>query len=128
MKEKFAFLMFAVFASIYGLAACSTSGGGNGSAQCHAPADPQPGDGGLRPFTPPDKSKLTAGQLLLTASGEALAQQGVHSAFGVPLAPRDQVSEAELSIERVRQRTIHGLVASTITPHTQNHSLERQPD
>jgi len=34
----------------------------------------------------------------------------------------------EDTFERVRQRTIHGLVASTITPHTQNHSLERQPD
>lgn len=34
----------------------------------------------------------------------------------------------EDTFERIRQRTIHGLMATTITPHTQNHSLEQQPD
>ena len=34
----------------------------------------------------------------------------------------------EDTFERIRQRTIHGLVASTIAPHTPNHSLEQKPD
>src|ERR1019366_9615518 len=33
-------------------------------------------NGGLRAFTPPSKSGLKPGQIFLTASGEALAQQG----------------------------------------------------
>jgi hypothetical protein len=45
------------------------------------PANGDAGEGGaacpaLQAFTPPDATKLTAGQLLLTASGEALAEQG----------------------------------------------------
>jgi hypothetical protein len=56
------------------LAGCSNGTSSNakpGPAVC-----PNPGGAGLRPFVPPDKSKLAAGQLLLTASGESLAQQG----------------------------------------------------
>jgi hypothetical protein len=34
----------------------------------------------------------------------------------------------EDTFERIRQRTIHGLVASTIAPHTRDHSLEQQQD
>jgi hypothetical protein len=45
----------------------SEAGTEGGAAQC---------TGGLRTFTPPDATKLGAGQLLLTASGEALAEAG----------------------------------------------------
>src|ERR1700730_5689922 len=34
----------------------------------------------------------------------------------------------EDTFERIRQKTIHGLVASTIAPHTPTHSLGQQPD
>ena len=54
-------------------------GGGGGGAAA--------GDGGLRAFTPPDRSKLQPGQLLLTASGEALAQAG----YNFPDTPDDGV-------------------------------------
>src|SRR5579872_779209 len=51
------------------------SSGGASTGQCTAPVM-ETGDGGLRSFTPPDLTKLRQGQLLLTASGEALAQTG----------------------------------------------------
>jgi hypothetical protein len=52
-----------------GVTDSSSSSGGDSGPVC-------PAGGGLRAFTPPDASKLTAGQLLLTASGESLAQTG----------------------------------------------------
>jgi NAD(P)-dependent dehydrogenase (short-subunit alcohol dehydrogenase family) len=53
----------------------------------------------------------------------------VHGAQVVGTA-RDlaKAKAATAHVRDARQRTIHGLVASTITPHTQNHSLEPQPD
>jgi hypothetical protein len=59
--------------TVAGIASCSTAGGSRAvsPATCAAQVD-----GGLRAFTPPDRSKLGGGQLLLTASGEALAEQG----------------------------------------------------
>jgi hypothetical protein len=56
-----------------GAIGCSSQGSGGPSGQLLA--DP-PGDGGLRPFVAPDPRRLGAGQMLLTASGESLAQQG----------------------------------------------------
>jgi hypothetical protein len=56
-----------------GAIGCSSQGSGGPGGKLLA--DP-PGDGGLRPFVPPDPTRLGAGQMLLTASGEALAQQG----------------------------------------------------
>jgi len=56
------------------LVACNSDNGGG--AQCTSAPGTPAGDGSLKPFTAPDSTRLTAGQLLLTASGEALAQQG----------------------------------------------------
>ncbi len=53
-------------------AACSSQGSGPSGQLLAEP----PGDGGLRPFVPPDPTRLGAGQMLLTASGESLAEQG----------------------------------------------------
>jgi hypothetical protein len=74
MKIRSALSFFVpVFAGGIALMACNSDSGG---AQCTTPPATPAGDGTLKPFTPPDPTRLTAGQLLLTASGEALAQQG----------------------------------------------------
>jgi hypothetical protein len=78
MKCRFTLLMVAMFgvavALTSALVACSSSS--TSQTSCTAAAPEAAGDGGLLPFTPPDVSKVGAGQLLLTASGETLAQTG----------------------------------------------------
>lgn len=73
MHEKFAFLAVALLGSVSAMAGCSN--GTTGHTFAPLLNDP-PGDAGLSAFTPPVPSQLGAGQLLLTASGEALAEQG----------------------------------------------------
>jgi hypothetical protein len=73
MNARFVLSMLIAFAcASASLTGCSSN---SSPSMCHAAKQPL-GDGSLRHFTPPDPTKLTTGQLLLTASGEALAQQG----------------------------------------------------
>ncbi len=56
--------------------ACSSNGNGTSPPSNLPDAEACVPDAGLRSFSAPDKSGLQPGQILLTASGEALAQQG----------------------------------------------------
>jgi hypothetical protein len=60
------------------LAACSSNDSGQGSVagSTGSGGTSVPGDGGLRSFVVPNAASLGAGQMLLTASGEHLAQTG----------------------------------------------------
>jgi hypothetical protein len=75
MKTHAAVLSVALAGAAIGCLDSCTGNGGAGSA-LPAGCAGEPVAGGLRAFTAPDKSKLGSGQILLTASGEALAEQG----------------------------------------------------